>query len=582
MASGFGKAIAGLGALAGGWAQGRDIAERSAARKEDREYLMKQRDREDKKLAAQDEISAAISQATSGEEDSPPSIAPGLGTVTPRAPQMSQAQATPPMPQGQSAPTTLQSAVREAVGMGDTSQMSQGQYSPQMSQAQATPEPATAPAGLAGAPKLPAMLAQYKRTQAGIDAGMKAAARNGNMEAFTDLFNKGNAIRGIVRDQQREIADREHALSGGKDFMPYARIFTDMVDDGTQISDIAANPDGSYVLKGTDRAGKAFETPVKDAAEMRNLVGQIFDPATARKLEAQKAAKLWELNAEITKATAVEAAKAGFKEPEVVKRGMGADAPDQIGTMKGGKITWQTGDGNAADEARPLDKKTTDSMRTTVMGLYKVSDMDSMNPDIRQKVGNAMTYGSMLLQSNMGTNAGRRLDINTAAKIASDMAEGILPEARMKDPDGNIWRGVTVNGVFYRLDPTPVQAGGGAKAPGLGSTGGGMRVPSDVQAQRDIEAGKLMVNEQGGLAGAKANLAELDKAIAKERNSTSKKILQSERLRLAAGIKAVEPGSGGAKSAVKTAPAEALAYLKKNPAAAEQFKNKYGYLPEGF
>lgn len=560
MGSGFGKAIAGLGALAGGWMEGKAMAEKSAIDKEDREYLKKQRDREEKKFAGQDAISEAISRAMSDVEGSPPSIAPGLGTVTPPA-QASQAQATP----------TQQSAVREGLSIGNSQQPS-------------TPEPATAtaPAGLAGAPKLPAMLAQYKRTQAGIDAGMKAAARNGNMEAFTDLFNKGNAIRGIVRDQQREIADRKHALSGGKDFMPYARIFTDMVDDGTQISDIAANPDGSYVLKGTDRAGKAFETPVKDAAEMRNLVDQIFDPATARKLEAQKAAKLWELNAEVTKATAVEAAKAGFKEPEVVKRGMGADAPDQIGTMKGGKITWQTGDGNAADEARPLDKKTTDSMRTTVMGLYKVSDMDSMNPDIRQKVGNAMTYGSMLLQSNMGTNAGRRLDINTAAKIASDMAEGILPEARMKDPDGSVWRGVNVNGVFYRLDPTPVQAVGGAKAPGLGSTNSGMRVPSDVQAQRDTEAGKLMVNEQGGLAGAKANLAELDKAIAKERNSTSKKILQSERLRLAAGINAVEPGSGGAKSAVKTAPAEALAYLKKNPAAAEQFKNKYGYLPEGF
>jgi len=225
--------------------------------------------------------------------------------------------------------------------------------------------------------------------------------------------------------------------------------------------------------------------------------------------------------------------------------------------------------------------------------------MESMSPDIRQKVGNAMTYSSMLIQSNQGTEAGKRLDVNTAANIASQIADGKAPEQKFADKSGNIWRGVTVGGVKYLLDPQPIgrtnQAPAGKAGPVDATTSASPREVSGKirnqtggqewaglngqtqaeQSARDATAGKLIIDEYGSVDAAKAGLAELNQAIAQTKEPTARKILEGEKKRLEAGIASA---SGGQKQA----PSAAVAYLQAHPESAPQFKQKFGYLPEGF
>lgn len=73
-----------------------------------------------------------------------------------------------------------------------------------------------------------------------------------------------------------------------------------------------------------------------------------------------------------------------------------------------------------------------------------------------------------------------------------------------------------------------------AKASGAPAPAG-WQVSPETQAKRDTEAGKLVVNGRGGVDQSKADLAELDAAIAQAKG-TPKAILESERKRLVAGL----------------------------------------------
>lgn len=443
MSNGLGNAIAALGAGVAGYAKGKAIYD-------DREFEKEERDRRRLEWKDQDRV-------RDDKEARRTDFMTGMGDATP--------QQSPIIPYART-------------GMSDSAQqatpgqqvMPWQQATPGLAAAQEVDavmtQPGGQPSGLSQAPKTPTMIAHGQRLLKGYESVMTGAAKRGDIDSFTQAFNKAAEVRGIIRSNLREQADREHVLSGGKDFSPYVRIFSEMVDDGTTLEAIT-NQNGSYTLKGTGRDGKPFEHHVKDASEMRGLVNQLFDPSAMRQLEAQRAQEVWKANLDTAKAIEVakgtESAKAQYREPakpeeaKVTQLDMGEGRPKQLVITRGDKVVSKMG-GEDAGEAAPLDKKTTDALRTTVMGLYKVSDMDSMNPEIRQTVGRALTLGSQLVQSNQGAEAGRRLDTNTAANIAARLADGLLQETQFTDSEGNKWRGVEFEGVKYLLDLEPIKS----------------------------------------------------------------------------------------------------------------------------
>ena len=443
MSNGLGNAIAALGAGVAGYARGKAIYD-------DREFENEERDRRRLEWKDQDRVRA-------DKEALRTDFMTGMGDATP--------QHSPIIPYART-------------GMSDSAQqatpgqqvMPWQQATPGLAAAQKVDavmtQPGGQPSGLSQAPKTPTMIAHGQRLLKGYESVMTGAAKRGDIDSFTQAFNKAAEVRGIIRSNLRDQADREHVLlSGGKDFSPYARIFNEMVDDGTTL-EIITNQNGSYTMKGTGRDGKPFEHHVKDASEMRGLVNQLFDPSAMRQLEAQRAQKVWESNLDTAKgiaiATGTEAAKAQYREPakpeeaKVTQLDMGEGRPKQLVITRGGKVISTVG-GEDAGEAAPLDKKTTDALRTTLMGLYQVSNMSSMDPQIRQTLGQALKLGSQLVQSNQGSEAGRRLDTNTAANIAARLADGLLQETQFTDSEGNKWRGVEFEGVKYLLDPTPIK-----------------------------------------------------------------------------------------------------------------------------
>ena len=448
MSNGLGNAIAALGAGVAGYARGKAIYD-------DREFEKEERDRRRLEWKDQDLVRA-------DQEALRADFMTGMGDATPQQPPMIPYARTGMSDSAQQAAPGQQSMPGQQV-------MPWQQATPGLAAAQKVDavmtQPGGQPSGLSQAPKTPTMIAHGQRLLKGYESVMTGAAKRGDIDSFTQAFNKAAEVRGIIRSNLREQADREHVLSGGKDFSPYARIFSEMVDDGTTLEAIT-NQNGSYTLKGTGRDGKPFEHHVKDASEMRGLINQLFDPSAMRQLEAQRAQEVWKSNLDTAKgiaiATGTEAAKARYREPakpeeaKVTQLDMGEGRPKQLVITRGGEVISTVG-GEDAGEAAPLDKKTTDALRTTLMGLYQVSNMSSMDPQIRQTLGQALKLGSQLVQSNQGSEAGRRLDTNTAANIAARLADGLLQETQFTDSEGNKWRGVEFEGVKYLLDLEPIK-----------------------------------------------------------------------------------------------------------------------------
>lgn len=468
--------------------------------------------------------------------------------------------------------------------------------------ASATPQPSetsqsSATAAQATAAQAPAAGQGLAATQASpqargrsilksLEAAQAEAAKRGNMDLFANYFDKSTKIRTHLRETALDNADRQFALSN--DFNVYLQPYNEFVSDGNSINRITKNEDGSYVLSAKGADGKTIDRPVKDEVEMAKLINTMRDPKAMRALEAQRASKLIDFQQDIAKAgfkaEAEAAATAKYREPKVVTA-KGADGePERVGLVSAGGIKWE--DGGEASGPKPLGHKVTTEIRSALNSLYKISDMDSMTPGIRDTLGKATVYASQLIQSNKGAESGARLDVNTAAKIASDMADGKLKEQNFTDKSGQTWRGVEVGGVKYLLDPVPMSvnatttavpqqsaapAAGGRSASGKITP---MQVDPGVQADRDKAAGKLIVGEYDSVESARGALASLDKELSnKKLEGSQRKILETERNKLVAGLDAV---------GAKTAPAAALAYLKANPTAKADFNAKYGYLPEGY
>lgn len=334
------------------------------------------------------------------------------------------------------------------------------------------------------------------------------SASNGqDVSGYAQLINKYKERFGF------EAADAGFDPKSGKLWMDVRR--PGMVSDpGDEVPTAKEGPDGEMVFSNPGAYKKPQAAPTQrvefTAEELNNRLYQMFDPEKGFTNFANIYAKARERNPQHNFLTV----KGAEGDPERVY----TIGPD------GRSLAPAPGLDTVANGPRPLPNKTANDVRSAVMGLYKISDMAGMDPATQGKLGNAMTYASALLQANKGSPTSAMLDVNTAARLGSDLAEGKVKETRFKDGQGQVWRGIEWNGKKLMLDVQPE------------GTGAGMKVPPATQASRDTDAGRVMAGEYSSPEAAKAGLAELDKAITQAKDPTVRQILQSERSRLSAGL----------------------------------------------
>lgn len=467
-----------VGGFAGGLTSGLVMGTKLVNAQQDQKWQEEQRGRQRKEWEDEDAIGKAFSGSMSGSQ-------PGVGLDVVRA--------QPAMSMDPNAPQGVPGVER-----------------PQMN---------AAPTNVPGLfPRAKSPLSEddnMRRVLDASNAAMMEAGQRGNWKQFVKHFETAAGIRDNLRTKALDNAGRQFAMTG--DWNSYVPAYNDFVADGNKIDGIQKAQDGSYVISATGTDGRQIQRPVKDDSAMKTLVMTMTDPAAMRKLEAQKAIKEFEILAEQSKAVATEEAKARAKavyQPDTVKRSRGEGEGDDVGVVvpdgKGGaSIQWQTG---ADAGPRPLPNKTANDVRSAVMGLYKISDMAGMDPTTQGKLGNAMTFASSLLQSNKGSDNAAILDVNTAARIGSDIAEGKLKENRYQDAHGRTWRGVEWQGKKLLLDLIPGEAAPGTPKPGStvqsGTTGigtrsvsgkiGGLEPKQQVSRLDTLPAGAKQIGTSGG------------------------------------------------------------------------------------
>lgn len=176
MSNGLGNAIAALGAGVAGYARGKAIYD-------DREFEKEERDRRRLEWKDQDRVRA-------DKEALRTDFMTGMGDATP--------QQSPIIPYART-------------GMSDSAQqatpgqqvMPWQQATPGLAAAQKVDavmtQPGGQPSGLSQAPKTPTMIAHGQRLLKGYESVMTGAAKRGDIDSFTQAFNKAAEVRGIIR-----------------------------------------------------------------------------------------------------------------------------------------------------------------------------------------------------------------------------------------------------------------------------------------------------------------------------------------------------------------------------------------------
>jgi hypothetical protein len=235
----------------------------------------------------------------------------------------------------------------------------------------------------------------------------------------------------------------------------------------------------------------------------------------------------------------------------------------------GGRIELQDNGGAGNGLNSRLQREKNDE-KNTLQHIKEAADVYSL-PDLMGKPVVNVDIKSAY------TRAVRNLGPDQASEIAGALRQ--QAESKAKKDSGDI------DEDLFKKEYTQLWKDAAAKIPAKPKAtpdrpGAEYAVTPAVQAQRDAAAGQqIIANEHVSPGAAQAYVAELDAAIAKAKGD-AKSILISEKNKLVAGLSS----QGAAQKPAPTtgAPPAALSYLKSNPSAAGQFKQKYGYLPEGY
>lgn len=341
------------------------------------------------------------------------------------------------------------------------------------------------------------------------DATTNELAKRGRWDDWAKSWAKGAQIRDTLRNQALDQAEGEYRMSG--DPSVFAKKAYKYIEDGYSFvkSEKAAGPDGKPIYNVTrknDETG-AEETKAMTADDLMRGVAFARDPQAVRKAEAQYAMeqkkKLLEIQAE--------------QEKEKVR---------QPGRLEVANVRATAQRDVAQTNADSRDYRTDNAP----------SARSGTNADGTQKVRKTLvdSEGYMVGVYDDGP---RRLMIDGKPVRSGDWSKRV---DKIADGLGKSIGGIgktpqelrtaaeqTLTASAPASDPTPPERGAS-------------QIPAGVQADRDAEAGKLIIRSElgGDVDRARAEVQRVEGEIAKTPSADGKAILREHANRLRAGIAA--------------------------------------------
>lgn len=377
----------------------------------------------------------------------------------------------------------------------------------------------------------------------------EAAMRVNRPDLASGYYNQMNQTRDALVNRNNDRAERIYRSTGN--ISGYVDTYNKYVADGRTIDDFKKNEDGSHVFTLNDGQGRSQQVAVpKD--KLGEYLLALRDPKRISELEQQRASTLFKAQADKEEFLYKEQNKGHVLKDE--------NGNERVVTMAGG--------GQLSSGAQSFPKSLQPRLAEINKGIVAQAGTEKnmgLAGNHRMPDENTMqlsTKAAALLEANPHLSDEAITEIIVKGKASAEPVEITHPvtgEKRrvpayvlgdkiypMIERDGIKPNNPVPDSVNKRFDdlrsPNAQIFRQGAK-PGLNRAPTPTdfpRVTPGQQSARDVEAGKLLVSEAGGVDRARNDLAELDRALSSKRlDGTQRGILQSQRDRLAAGISAL-------------------------------------------
>lgn len=473
------------------------------------------RERQNRKLAEDDEIRRAGQDALKSMEPQAPMQAPGQAAMPmeavaepvgqpqeqPQGPPV--AQATPVAPQGSGVQSEESLSMEPVQGSGQAmpayeeprnhppppgSTIPEGTRIPSMAemrvgggqqpgQQPAQPgQPAQQP-GQPGSP-MPAQATRgdADRVNASMMAQMRKAIELGRLSDALQIHAQSMPLRDALRTDALDEAEQKFRTSG--DVAEFVPVFNKYVSMGTQIKSLTKEKDGSYKMVGRTDEGKGFEQNLSPK-QMDDYLEYMRSPKAARAMEAKRAQDL------ATAATKQreQAQKDRYQNVPAggtlvdTQKGSSFTAPDKADKDSFSLTTSKDDDGNvtvlrlnkATGETSPVitgrdasgnkqPKSVVDMQKEATNAVLKLNEVGSdialMDEGKQQKVTDQVQYAAELVAANYGTDNWSSMSQGKAAGIAKAISDGRARIVQIKVPgQDEPVRGVEYQGRKYLMDP---------------------------------------------------------------------------------------------------------------------------------
>lgn len=381
-----------------------------------------------------------------------------------------------------------------------------------------------------------------------VSKGMyETALKLNRPDLATGYFNQMTQARDVLLANANERAERVYRSTGGN-ISGFVDSYNKYVADGQTIDEFKRNDDGSHTFAINDGTGKtrAFTVPKEKLGE---YLTALRDPKRIAEIEQKRAEILFKAQTD---------AQEKLNTPVAVGK-------DQTLIIPGTGKTFAPGGGQ-----RGFDPKESGSVLDDITKIFtsKYGKVDPNNLMAPKGLSDEGLAKSALAQRLFIGN--RSLPPAVIAEIADN---GKVTTGEFLDNETGKYvnlPAISHNGRVYRIGgneygtpepvttkkesnpspPTVATTGVGTRtmtgkigqtpAPGLQRVpeqNNSMQVSRADQSSRDVEAGKIRVSELGGVARAQKELGDIDHALSNKRlDGTQRRILQSERDLLAAGI----------------------------------------------